>query len=759
MKPLYCILAVAMVAVLPLTPALAADAVPSTSAEAIVAELSDEQVRRMLIEELRTSADTAGSSASAEDKGALVGVIEGVKNGVAAFHDRLAYLRSGGATDYEDVPGLFVYLGKGAKATHPAQTILSVVAVFAAAFGVELLFFWYTAAFRHRLLSDPITGWRTQVGKLLTRAGIDGVAVLIFIAATLLIFFLFTERNTAQRVLVATYLAAVVVVRIVYILLRLILAPKAATLRFLPLSDATALYLHRWILAITMVSSFGMLTCGIMRLAGSNEAEHIKALFMLGVLLSAMLVAMILQKRRAVSAHLGRDADDGCLQARFAAHWHHFAIGGVLLLLFASTFEMIMGHYGGYWAFKTLVMVPLYFLFDWILRQILNTLFGFVAPTARDADATPSPSETSPGEDDSALSESEADAETAAETADKPPAFQPIEFDRMRDIIQSGLRVALAALFIVWILRIWGIEFTIGGAVARATFNILIVVLLCFVGWEFLNAAIQRRLKDEMPDDEEEQEEGGAGGSRIGTLLLLLRKFMLVVILVLATMIILSAIGVNIGPLIAGAGVLGLAIGFGAQTLVKDIISGVFFLVDDAFRVGDYIEVGGSKGMVEQISLRSLKLRHPRGMVNTIPFGDIATVTNFSRDYIVTKLDFRVRYDTDVEKVRKIIKKKVYKVILKNPDLGPKLLDKIKSQGVREMDDSAMIMRIKYKTIPGEQFAIRKEVYRLLQEAFKEAGIEFAHKNVTVYMPPEAMSAERALAGAAAAAEPPPAGK
>jgi small-conductance mechanosensitive channel len=204
-----------------------------------------------------------------------------------------------------------------------------------------------------------------------------------------------------------------------------------------------------------------------------------------------------------------------------------------------------------------------------------------------------------------------------------------------------------------------------------------------------------------------------------------------------------------------------LAIGFGAQTLVKDIISGVFFLVDDAFRVGDYVDVGSAKGMVEQISIRSFRLRHPRGMVNTIPFGDIGQVTNFSRDYIITKLDFRVRYDADVEKIRKIIKKKVYQKILDNKELAPKLLDKIKSQGVREMDDSAMIMRVKYKTIPGEQFAIRKEVYRLMQEAFREEGIEFAHRNVTVYMPPESQSPEDATdaskrkaleAGAAAAA-------
>ena len=159
--------------------------------------------------------------------------------------------------------------------------------------------------------------------------------------------------------------------------------------------------------------------------------------------------------------------------------------------------------------------------------------------------------------------------------------------------------------------------------------------------------------------------------------------------------------------------------------------------MDDAFRVGEYLECSGSKGMVEHISLRSLRLRSARGPVNFIPFGDIKKVTNLSRDYVIMKLDFRVRYDTDVEMIRKIIKKKVYNIIMADPELGPKLLEEIKSQGVRELDDSAMIMRIKYKTKPGDQFAIRKEVYRLMQEAFKEEGIEFAHRNVTVYMPPD----------------------
>ena len=138
--------------------------------------------------------------------------------------------------------------------------------------------------------------------------------------------------------------------------------------------------------------------------------------------------------------------------------------------------------------------------------------------------------------------------------------------------------------------------------------------------------------------------------------------------------------------------------------------------------------------MVEHISLRAVRLRHHRGMVHTVPFGKIESVTNFSRDYIIMKLDFRVRYDTNVDQVRKIIKK-IYKEILADPELGPSLIGKLKSQGVRQMDDSAMIMRVKFTTPPGEQFVMRREVYWRIQKAFKAAGIEFAHRDVTVYMP------------------------
>ena len=284
--------------------------------------------------------------------------------------------------------------------------------------------------------------------------------------------------------------------------------------------------------------------------------------------------------------------------------------------------------------------------------------------------------------------------------------------------------------------------------------RIFILFLVGLILWEFVKSHIQKNIEEDIPEQDSQAEEGGAGGSRSETLLLLLRKTMVVVMFTIVILLLLSSMGINIGPLLAGAGVIGLAIGFGAQTLVKDIIAGVFFLIDDAFRVGDYIETSGMKGTVEHISLRSLRLRSPRGPVHTIPFGSMDTVTNNSRDYIISKLDFRVRYDTDVDKVRKIIKK-INKKIKKDKEMGPVMLGKVKSQGVRELDDSAMIMRVKFKTIPGEQFVIRREVFRMMQEAFRENGIEFAHRNVTVYMPPDEEAGERnkkaVQAGAAAA--------
>jgi small-conductance mechanosensitive channel len=330
----------------------------------------------------------------------------------------------------------------------------------------------------------------------------------------------------------------------------------------------------------------------------------------------------------------------------------------------------------------------------------------------------------------------------SASQADESSTQKHTVFIRSLAMVRKLMGILIGCALFFWVMNLWGLDLPLGRTLVQSALSIFATLLLAYAVWEICRSIIDRKLEEDRPQSEQDTDdmEEGAEGSRKGTLLTLLRKFILTLIAVVVILVTLNAVGINIGPLLAGAGILGLAIGFGSQALVRDILSGIFFLMDDAFRVGDYIEAAGTKGMVEHISLRSLKLRHPRGMVFTIPYGDMGSVQNFSRDYIITKLDVRVRYDANIDKIRKLIKR-INIELEKHEEIGPKLLSKIKSQGVREMDDSAMIVRVKFKTKPGEQFVVRREVYRRIQESFQEHGIEFAHRNVTVYLPPEVSGA------------------
>ena len=179
----------------------------------------------------------------------------------------------------------------------------------------------------------------------------------------------------------------------------------------------------------------------------------------------------------------------------------------------------------------------------------------------------------------------------------------------------------------------------------------------------------------------------------------------------------LSALGVQIAPLIAGAGVVGVAVGFGSQTLVKDIISGMFYLLDDAFRVGEYIVSGNYRGTVEGFSLRSIKLRHHRGPVYTVPFGMLGAVQNLSRDWVIDKITVGVTYDTDLDLVKKVVKQ-VSKEIMADPTLAKGIIEPLKSQGVAAMGDFAIQVRMKFMAKPGEQFVVRRAIYDKIKKAF-----------------------------------------
>ena len=694
--------------------------------------------------------------------GGLINLIKRIRFISDSIQWRVYVLKSGAGTDPKNLPRLsrVLRIGENQEKPDPFKTITSVTGLLAASLVLFWLFRWFIAASYRRIENAASTDWKSKTGALVLRSLLDLSSMFIFTIAALVIFFVFMDRSASQSVLVTTYLSAFIIVMGAQLISSFLLTPKVSALRILPMDDGTAVYLHRWIMVIAVVGSFGFLTCGVFSLAGISEANHLIVVVFLELLIVVMIIVMILQKRESVRQALGEDLPEIGLRTLIVRNWHLLAIFALLILwLFSAFNQLLAGVRPSAPGIQTLLIIPLYFPLDWVLRQILRVIFGNAAGPQ---DVRLDPTSGASGIKDVAAAEYgeeatfRADFETAKEDRQKessiaeteePIVKKHLDVHGLNRIIGRGMRIALAAFVFFYLFDIWGIDIQFGTTVTRTAFNILVAVILCYVTWALISTAIAIRLRKEIPkDDDDEKEEGGSGGSRIATLLLLLRKFMLVVIIVMAVLIVLSALGVNIGPLIAGAGVFGLAIGFGSQTLVKDIISGVFFLMDDAFRVGDYLEVSGTKGTVEHISLRSIRLRNPRGMVYFIPFGDLKLVTNLSRDYVIMKLDFRVRYDADVEMIRRIIKKKVYQPIMEDPELGHKLLEPIKSQGVREMDDSAMIMRVKYKTKPGDQFAIRKEVYHLMQEAFRAEGIEFAHRNVTVYMPPEPGSKESAQA-------------
>jgi small-conductance mechanosensitive channel len=574
-----------------------------------------------------------------------------------------------------------------------------------------------------------LKGWRFVVYLFLKLLYLS-----IYMATTFMLYVILIPKGSAMQILIRNFLVYTYYVRVAILIVKAIFSPNSANLRLPPISDATARFLYRWLVSIYAIGLFIVTLSFTLKRMGISDELFFLMYSLVGFATIMLIVGMIWQSRRPVADSLehwyaSENGNSEALPVKLARIWHVPAIlytCGVGLF-WEGSLLMEGKAYGGK-VLVSLLIVPLFILMDILGKRLLSIATeNAVEPPL--PEKTKREQKTISGHDSGASDDDDAKRQPSIDRS-------ILDVSHVAPLIMPSYRILMIALLFFAVLKMWGINLPVGLIFTEALFSILVTFILALVTWHVVSRIIDERLKEELPDEDEEMEEGGAGGSRTGTLLLLLRKFILTVLVVMVTMIVLAAIGVNIGPLIAGAGVIGLAIGFGAQTLVKDILSGIFFLIDDAFRVGDYIEIGSNKGSVEQISLRSLQLRHPRGMVQTIPFGGIGTVTNLSRDYIITKLDIRVKYDTDLEKVRKIVKK-IYKEMTKEEEYAGVLLDKIKSQGVREMDDSAMIMRIKFKTIPGEQFVIRREVFRRVQEAFQANGIEFAHRNVTVYLPPE----------------------
>ncbi len=302
-------------------------------------------------------------------------------------------------------------------------------------------------------------------------------------------------------------------------------------------------------------------------------------------------------------------------------------------------------------------------------------------------------------------------------------------------VIVRGARAAVIAAAVAWLAYIWRIRAAAlagsepGAIVIPGLLNGIIALLVADLLWQMSKALIAYRMGLGPKDGSNVDELARSG--RLRTLLPIFRNVLAVFIGAVTVLTILSGLGVQIAPLIAGAGIFGVAIGFGSQTLVKDVLSGVFYMLDDAFRVGEYIQSGSYKGTVESFSLRSVRLRHHRGPIFTVPFGELGAVQNMSRDWVIDKMTLNVTYDADVDLARKLIKK-VGQELAADPEFAADTIEPLKMQGVDSFGDFAIVLRMKLMTKPGAQFTIKRRAFMMIKKAFDENGIKIAVPTVHV---------------------------
>ena len=282
----------------------------------------------------------------------------------------------------------------------------------------------------------------------------------------------------------------------------------------------------------------------------------------------------------------------------------------------------------------------------------------------------------------------------------------------------------------------------------HSTIAALATLLIAYVAWVLCQLAIDRNLQGvgagpKLPGTDDDSE--SAPGSRLQTMLPLLRAAFGILVAVIAALVVLSRLGIDTAPLIAGAGVFGLAISFGSQSMVRDIISGLFYMSDDAFRVGEYIDTGRLKGTVEKLGIRSLKLRHHNGPLHTIPYGQLGAVTNLSRDFATIKFNLKLEPGTDMELVRRTAKQ-IGLAMQQDPEIAAEVMLPLKLQGIAEITENAVVARFKFTARPVKPSWVQREYLKRIYLEFAEKGVTFASGALTLqtapHLPVSALLAE-----------------
>ena len=581
---------------------------------------------------------------------------------------------------------------------------VSCLAAFGSGIVAHFLILRALAPIRGRLAIGATQGALARALRVPLRLIVDLLPLLaVALAAHLMLAFL--QPAVLVRTVVRLLIGAAIVGEAAVALIRRVFSPDTPELRLLAISDEAARYGARWCGRVIRASIYGYAVLEAAVRLGLPPGIHELMLHVLFFAVAAMVALVIIAVRhpvRAAIASLAEERRSPLLRwlpwRAVATIWHVLALAYLVFVCLVWT----LGIPGG---FQTL---------------IINTLAsGAIAlGTAL------------------ALSALDRSPQFEAPALDLGPTDAPLVERRVLRyrswlaVVGRGLAVLLAGLAL---LELWGVgvlrwlSSSTGEAALGHLVTVALVVICTLALWEAISLAIERSVTGR----------DAAGNLRLGgrtrTLLNIARNFVLVFLGLIALFLVLSELGVNIAPLLAGAGVIGLAIGFGSQKLVQDIITGMFVLFGDTMRVGDVVEVAGRAGVVEAVTMRTVVLRDEQGKVHTIPYSAIDTVTNLTKEFSYAVFDIGIGYRENVDEVMQVLRD-LGAEMRQDPYFRRLILEPLEVAGLDRFTDSAVVLKARFKTRPLRQWEVTREFNRRIKNRFDQLGIELPFRQQTVYV-------------------------
>lgn len=665
--------------------------------------LENDAARAKLIEELRRQADAQKEVSDAADEGEPVSFSRRIAQATESLAESLA-------AEFSSAFGAFSKAGEATsqvdwKALGSASVDLVVVVIAVLAAFMVL-----------RRLSVPLyrrlDHWSQQPARssallrkavaVLLAAGVDAVLIVAaWVVGFLLAIYVLSEPG-AMDTRQTMFLNAFLMIEVFKALIRTLFATRFDGLRLLPMAGDTAAYWNSWFARLIGFIGYGLLVAvPIANINISTDAGRALTFIVMGLAFVYALI-VILQNREQVRGRLETQAKQAhSTFARVGVYvlarvWHGLALAyfaGLAIVAILQPEETLPFMLKA--TLQTLLAVGGGIFLAVVLTQVISRRIRLPEDTRK--------------------------------------RFPQLE-DRLNGAIPGVLQVIRAAILIIVALlvldawRLFNLPEWVGsdaGTTALAAVISIGLILLVAKGiWIAFASWIELRLN---PDNDR-----GGASAREQTLLALFRSAFMIVLVVLTAMIVLSELGINIGPLIAGAGVLGLAIGFGAQKLVQDVITGVFIQLENAINTGEVVTAGSVTGTAEKITVRSVGIRDLSGTYHVVPFSSVDTVSNFMRDFAFHVGVYGVAYREDINAVIEQLSA-AYDALMADPNFADKVLEPLEVHGVTELADSAVNVRIRIKTTPGAQWSIGREYNRLVKQHFDAAGIEIPFPHTTLY--------------------------